>query len=378
VSSYLQSVICEEVERAKFLKNQIVFPLIYPELSGLANRCVSILDVQIISLENLSKNLENYVEKSAWRLVRAAHRKIEMTEQWGIPPLYLQTKEIGLLNKLIFDICKEINLPLEHPSVACFSTQYYYTATFVDVIFLPLSESAFLLHLPDIYHEMGHYVSKNKNQTKLQMIGNAYLEVCDIVTEYFVDYLLKKQRERGPEATLLKIQNFRFNWQKNWIEEVFCDLFAVFLVGPAYAWSHIHLVTKNNPNIYEVSLFGNQEHPSDEARMQILLIALKILGYDDECSKIKKEWNKIRNQWGEPSLEFNYAYPYELLERITHLFFKSIKSSPFKIMSSSNGEKGSVRKLLNDAWENFWNLNPKEFRQWEIEKIGELNKGYFG
>ena len=377
MSFYLRSVIHEEIERAKFLKTQIIFPVKYPELTGLASRCVNILDDQIHILKDMIEHSENYAERSAWRILRDAYRRINMTEQWGIPPLYHQSKEIGLLNKMVFDIHKEINLPLEHPSIACFSTQYYYTTPLVDVIFVPLSESAFLLHLPDIYHEIGHYVSKNKTELKLQMIGDKYAEVYDMVTEYFVETILKKHRERGPEATMLKIQNFCTNWQKNWIEEFFCDLFAIFLVGPAYAWSHIHLVTKNHPEIYGISSFNEQEHPADEARMSVMLIALRSSGFEEESVEIEEEWNRIRLYWGEPSVDFNYAYPCELLEQIIKLFYEGFRSSQLNMITKSNDESDSIRNLLNTAWKNFWKLEPEEFRAWEAKQIDGLNIKYF-
>jgi len=374
VNRFLASILNEEIERATFLKNQIKFPLSYPELAGLANRCINNFNSQINILQDIQKNPEKYSERSIWRWVRTAHRNIEMTEKYGIPPLYYQTDEIGFLNKLIFKICSEINLPLEHPSVACLSTDYYYTASFIDVIFVPLSESGFLLHLPDLYHELGHYVSNNKKEDKLKFELESYIEAYELITEYFTDVLLKLQHERGPESTILKSQNFLNNWQKNWVEEFFCDLFATFLLGPAYVWSHLYLVTKNNSNIYALSPFGNQTHPPDNARMKIILLALKSLGYDDEIKKIETEWKNIQNEWGSPPHDFSFSFPTALLENVVRIFYVGLSKSQISVYEKQEFEKDSetIRRTLNLAWANFWLYTPSDFRIWESKIINNL------
>jgi len=378
VNPFLSSLLNEEIERANFLKNKIKFPLTYPELTGLANRCLNNFDSQIELLENIRKNEEQYTERSIWRWVRSAHRTIEMTEKYGIPPLYYQTEEIGFLNNLIFKICTEVNLPLQHPSVACLSTDYYYTTAFIDVIFVPLSESGFLLHLADLYHELGHYVSTNKKEDKLKSELESYVKAYETITEYFTDFILKLQHERNPEPIILKSQNFLNNWQKNWIEEFFCDLFATFLLGPAYVWSHHYLVAKNNPNIYSISQFGNQDHPPDNARMKILLFALDCLGFHDEQKKIEKEWQIIKDDWGSPPTDFSFAFPDDLLESVAKIIYSGLTSSQVSVYTKNvfDSDSNTVRKTLNVAWQNFWLSSPSDFRSWESSTIDGLKQNF--
>lgn len=380
MNSYLISIIHECIERSEFLKTKIEFPLEYSELTGLANRCVKILNDQTYFLNNILEQKNNYSERSAWRNTRECIRIIEIIEKWGIPALYYQKKDVGFLNKITFLIHQEIKLPLEPPPVSILSTDYYYTAPIVDVIFVPLSESGFLLHLSDLYHEIGHYVSKNRSEKKLENIGSSYVKSYEEIYDYFSSTITKRSRERGPEKTVANLRNFLTNWE-NWIEEFFCDLFAVYLLGPAYAWSHLHLVTKKNLNIYHLNTFSEQTHPSDEARIQIMLNGLRLLGFDSECAKIENKWREIMQSWGEPTVEYFDAYPHDLLTKIAKLILDGMVKSGFLLATPEilkDDKSNLIRFILNEAWKKFWAMNSEEFRTWEIEKIRNLETKFFG
>ena len=380
MNKYLKSIINETIERAEYLKTKINFPLKYSELSGLANRCVKILNDQILILKKILENQDNYTERSAWRNTRYCIRIIEIIEKWGIPALYYQQKDVGILNKIVFAIHQEINLPLEPPPVSILSTDYYYTAPVVDVIFVPLSESGFLLHLSDLYHEIGHYVSKNKTEKKLEKIGKVYLDAYEEIFEKFENSIATRTRERGPEKTVLQLKNFLTNWE-NWLEEFFCDLFAVYLLGPAYVWSHLHLVTKKNLNIYYLNLLSEQTHPSDEARIQIMLDGLKLLGFDSAYGKIESKWREVMKPWREPPVAYLDAYPRDLLTKIANQILEGMKEVGFTIVSPeilTNDNSKSIRAILNDAWNKFWKIEPHEFREWELKKLKELELRFFG
>jgi len=378
VSDYLESIIFETQERADFLKTKIHLPLTYPELTGLANRCMKILDEQIYLLSELTKTLGENNERSAWRNVRNSLRIIEMVEKWGIPALYNQTEDVGLLNKIAFDIHKEINLPLEPPPVSILSTDYYYTAPLVDVIFVPLSESGFLLHLSDLYHEMGHYVSKYRNETKLEIIGKNYLQSYEEIVDYFDGLLKNRERQKGPDTTVYKIKNYLQNWKKYWLEEFFCDLFAIYLLGPAYAWSHLHLVTKNNLNIFKLHPLSKQTHPPDEARMEILLIALQLLNFEKDKIQIENKWREVTKVWKSSPAEYRDAFPKDLLQKIAEFVLSGLTQSNFSIFN--NGltiDSDLIRFTINQAWEQFWVLSPSEFREWEKQTLFEFKRQYF-
>lgn len=372
---YLKAIIIEQIDRGLYLKKLIPHPLTYSELESLAERCGNIIDKNIEYLMYLLKELEKRNEddlRDILRGFRMCKREIELVESYGIPALYYVTEEIGYLNKLIFKIHQEINLPLTPPSVACISTSYYYFHPFTNVIFMPLGESNFLLHLPDVFHEIGHEVFYNKeSELRLKKINDSYLEAVNELTNFYRELLTRKMRETGPEEIPRKIVHIHSQWKEYWIEEFFCDLFACYTLGPAYAWSHLHLAIKNTEDAYSLS----KKHPSDDSRMKMLVIGLNKLGFKEETSVLLSKWSEmpfIANI--EPVVEYQYAYPTNLMEKIANLFLKGLRETGFQVLSPNkleNLKQHSIVKLLNQAWKIFWE-NPTIFRKWEEEEIKKL------
>jgi hypothetical protein len=359
----------------------MIHPLKFPELSSLSVRCEKIIDENIQNLNYLLHELENRNNENIRDIIRGFRnctRQIELVESFGISALYHQTPGVGYLNKIIFQIHNEINLPINHPSVACISTSYYYYHPFTEVIFVPLGESEFLLHLPDVFHEIGHAVlSKKEDVLRLKTLNEKYIQIVNVITEHYRKILIEKSRESGPKEIPLIIQHIHQQWKYSWINEFLSDLFALYTLGPAFASAHLHLVTKKSKNVYEFSPKLRQEHPSDDSRMKMLITGLNFLGFTQEAKDIKSKWEAMPfvATLG-PVPEYHYAYPDELMEDIALLFLDGLRESGFQIVNPTklaNLSDQSIIKLLNDAWAFFWK-NPTEFRKWEEERIKELKK----
>jgi len=273
---------------------------------------------------------------------------------------------------LLFRIHQEIGLPLTPPGVACISTMYYFFHPFTNVIFVPVGESEFLLHLPDLFHEIGHEISCNKeNESRLKGVHGKYTLAVHKITEYYGQLLTKKRRETGPSEIPRLIMHIHSQW-KNWIEEFFSDLFALYTVGPAYAWSHLHITIKKSQNVYDFSPILPRTHPSDDGRMRMLIIGMGLVGFEDEAKTIWSKWKNMPLTTGtQPVVEYQYVYPEELMTEVASAILQGIKESGFAIVLPKRlnelNEK-SVIKLLNEAWDLFWK-EPNGFRSWEEKKI---------
>src|SRR5205809_1582248 len=268
MKNYLRSLVIEQINRALTLKKLIRFPLPYPELSGLAERCRIILDSQVGALKDLNVVLEDGEEHDVRDIVlrelRVCVRGISTVEYQGIPALYTSREpEARFLNKLVYRISEEIRLPFTAPSVCCIATDYYHTSPFTNVIFAPLSESEFLMHLSDLYHEIGHHVNENADsEAGLTVVAENYKLAFSKVTDHYSEVLKEKSRESGPPEIPVVIERIHSHW-KYWLKEFFCDLFALYTVGPPYAWSHLHLTVKIGDDIHGSNLLLPQTHPSD-------------------------------------------------------------------------------------------------------------------
>jgi hypothetical protein len=372
---YLEGIIKEQINRGLYLKTLIPYPITYGEISSLASNCSRILDENIQQLNALLESLERDDDNFdyVYRRFRNSARYLELIEYYGISALcYHKSPPMEYLNKLIFKIPQEINLPLPSPSVACISNSYYYISPFTNVIFVPIGESNFLLHLPDVFHEIGHQVLYNREtELRLEKINECYVAAVGKLTDYYREILTRKVRETGPETIAQAIIQIHSKWKNYWIDEIFSDLFACYTLGPAYVCAHLHLVTKTTDDVYTI----NQKHPSDDSRMKILLIGLRKLGFGGEADKIENQWNKMPFiSHIEPVNEYQYAYPEELLSDLAKIILKGMSDSGFSIISPntlSTLKSNSVIKLLNEAWDQFW-VNPVAFRQWEETSIKRL------
>lgn len=376
---YLEGAISEQIHRCFSLKKLIPHPLKYTELHSLADRCERMIDENInylnILLNELSGRREDDLE-DLFRGLRSCTRDIELIECYGISALYYGTPEIGYLNKLVVQIHHEINLPLTPPAVSCISTTYYYFHPLTNVIFIPVGEHDFLLHLPDLFHEIGHEVLCSiDKQPRLKILGEKYLQAVHKITEYYSQLQMRKLRETGPRLIPMIVLHIHSQWKHYWLEEFLCDLFALYTLGPAYAWSHLHVTNKKSKNVYDFSSILPRKHPSDDARMKMLISGLNLLGFQREGQEILSKWNSLPlTKSALPEAEYQYAYPKELINEIASILFEGIKASGFNVANSSrlaNLEQNSIVKLLNDAWAEFWR-QPKKFRGWEEARIQQL------
>ena len=378
MKDYLRSLIQEQINRGLCLKELIHRPLEYPVLSGLAERCKLIIDTNIEQLKFLLEELEEREEndvRDIFREIRVCARMIELIEYFGISALCYESQDIGYLNNLIFKIHKEIKLPLNPPSVACISTKYYYFHPFTNVIFVPVGESRFLLHLPDVFHEIGHEVlSEKDNELSLRKISTSYQIAIRTITSYYDRLMKKKMRETGPLAIPATIAHIHYQWKTYWINEFFCDLFALYTVGPAYAWAHFHLTTKKSEDVYEFSPILPRSHPSDDSRMKMLAIGMKKIGLGNNVSIIMSRWNEIPLVANtQPVTEYQYAYPDDLMNDVADLFLNALREAGFALVSEKTigRQDDNIVGVLNRAWTLFWE-DPQTFTKWEAQTVQKL------
>jgi hypothetical protein len=159
-------------------------------------------------------------------------------------------------------------------------------------------------------------------------------------------------------------------WFISWAVEIFCDLFALYSVGPAYAWAHYHLSVKRGTDPFETPSYLRKSHPADGARMLVLLAGLRKMGLVEECRMIKHRWEEMLNVSGHaPDAEFQRCYPNTIIEQATEWVYDGMSGMGSKIFTESTVD--GVGKLLNDSWIRFWK-NPTDYSKWEEQRIADL------
>jgi hypothetical protein len=379
MKNYLENAIKDTLQRSILLKELIQHPLPAAELSGLAQICNDKLDEIITSLEQILN--DQYFDnrdffKNFFRKYRRLHQRMSIIEGYGIPVLLNQHDFTLSLNTMLFKIHQEINLPFSAPIAACYSNDYYGTFSDLNIIYLPLAEPFFVLHLPDLFHEIGHIVIDNLTRIKrLEPLKRKYDSTLNYITDHFIHEIRKTKRRTGPVKDLTVLNSLLNQWRDYWYDEIVSDILATYTLGPAYAWSFVHLIAKEGLKKFEFVENKTYTHPCDIARLKIILVSLRVIDLNKEAEVIFAFWNDLSLMREETTPEYDMAYPDDLLEHIAISLHEGTINSNINLYSprrSKTNNHNSIISLLNLAWNIFWK-SEQDFIKWQKNSLEAWN-----
>lgn len=370
---YFRGTVPQLIERSRLLKGKI--PRTLPrDYEGLIRSC----DIELDSIICRLRNLQGVVDSGSTAILNAQLRKFRRTvtdldhiETTGIAVLIRAQADDHHANRLLYKICQEIKYPWVTPTVTTLSTGYFYIDTKLNLMFIPPAEGSFLLHLPDLYHELGHPLLTPRDNPVLDRFGNFYLQCAAAIHDYFAKKRETEVSRRGPHAFVDNFDLWEILWAKYWLMELFCDLFAVTTLGPAFAWAHLHLYMKMGGDAFALpSSTRIITHPADDARMRALLMALRQLGFVDSATSIKNQWAEaLRLSDGAQGPDYKHCYPDDLIVLVVEKAIEGVKAMECRIADSKTSDY--VHSLLNKAWNFFW-AEPESYHQWETKAVETL------
>ena len=376
IENYLAGSIGQSLERIRQLR-QIVQGQYRREYDGLRQVCLMRLDNAQAELGRLAKETVVDIALQTPRRIREFKRivqQINVVEGVGAFALSRVGPDDDFLNRLITDICSEIRYPLIPPVISQMSQDYFHIYSDFNLLCLPLIESRFLLHLPDIYHELCHpfHRMQNSNLPALEPYHAAYKASLFAMVAHFRDEIVSAERVRKPTGKHYQLELWRTSWVKYWMEELFCDLFGVLTTGPAFVWSHYHLCVERGGDPFDTPMMSMSTHPADDARMRAALAMLNESGFKEDAELIKAAWRDFIDVMEyTPPPEYRQCYPDALLSVIV----SKIKEGVQEIGTATTcpGAQAPVVALLNAAWQEFWKA-PKSYQTWEAAQLGALWK----
>ncbi|MCI0564113.1 MAG: hypothetical protein MN733_37025, partial [Nitrososphaera sp.] len=158
MNDYFQGAIRQQIERGQQLVTRIPTNL-SREFHLLAQTCRIEISKSLDELKALLDDPRMQNPLNATDRLREFKRivsRMTFFETTAIAALERSNDSDKFLNQLVEGIRKEINYPLLPPVVSSLSDQYFHIFTQLNLLRVPLSESNFLLHLPDLYHELAH------------------------------------------------------------------------------------------------------------------------------------------------------------------------------------------------------------------------------
>ena len=373
LADYFRATVPQLTERARLLKGKIPHSL-PRDYDALIRTCDFELDhiiERLDQLQSIGDVRDVALHHTRLRIFRRAVADLDHIETTGIAVLNRAHEDDHRANRLLYAICTEIRYPWITPTVATLSKGYFYIYPKLNLMFIPPAEGSFLLHLPDLYHELGHPLLTPKNHPVLDRFLNCYLKCTAKIHDYFADRRDVEESGRGPLKFLEDIDRWEILWSRYWLIEFFCDLFAAATVGPAFAWAHLHLYLKSGGHAFRVT---EGVHPSDDARMRAILGALRHIGFGAAADSVQHRWEEALGLAEErPDPDYIHCYPRELMDVVVAEAVAGVVAMGCHIAFPQSG--GRTRMLLNEAWERFWN-DPDGYHRWEAEAVkGHLEGG---
>lgn len=370
---YLDGAIAEALYKARALKAKIPgASKLLPDFEQLVMRAETEIDDTVrqllyINEEPAYRNPANIRQKVL--LYKQLVDKLSMLENVVVAALARSHNDDAYVNQLVRAICREVDYPIRRPVASCLSRTYYHIYSEYGLMCMPLLESDFLLHIADIYHELCHPLLQLDNP-KLETFQKNLGMFNAIAKRHFTDQVSHYERNTSRQDMIDMQYVWRGCWIMKWSIEFYCDLFGLYTLGPAYAWSNLHLCVKNSNDVYDVPHFEITSHPPDEARMQALFHGLNLLGYADDCRQIEAKWDEFKSTMQfTKQAEYDHAVPDLLLEQIAVSAYEAVKTLGCRL--ALPGGQGPIAAMLNEAWTVFWQ-NPADFPEWEQQTVNEF------
>ena len=371
MEGYFKGAVPQLIARAEALEMKIRsdLPVDYHSLAALCRDSLIGIRERLLTLLCDARYAEPGVQGVRLRTFRRCRKALTRLESRAIATLDRVKEEDRELNAFVRRIAREINHAPLPPVVSPLSTMYFCLDAGLGILFVPLVENRFLLHLPDVYHELGHQCFVKGSSPRLRPVAQA-LQASHLAWMQYCDEERRRlRRSRGPKAREAGMELAQ-RCVPGWVVELYCDLFAVFTAGPAYAWSHLHLSALYGGSPYAVPVRESTTHPADEARMRVVLAGLRAIGFDDEAGEIEVRWSDLKVAGGfVVAPEFAAFYPAGVLDGMVGTALDGFDAAG--VRGYRDAPADSVARVLNQAWTRFWST-PADFVDWEQRAVEQL------
>ncbi|MGD1041504.1 MAG: hypothetical protein ABR913_00405 [Sedimentisphaerales bacterium] len=220
----------------------------------------------------------------SWEMLHAFINPVIAADTLKVPhPLISFISEhIGSLNvvkdaKIVIELTPEMNYH-QHPLTKLRKVltnpplnKYYKKEPRLGFLGLPCSQSKSLFMNCQLYHEVGHFIAEETGVFSTEWLDS-------------IDSQLKGDISNSGWAA---------NTVQTWMGELFADIIAVRLIGPAYTFAYIEQpkLLENLPE-KQILTFGI-DHPADSLRLREQLDILKEDEWDKSQISSLKQWEEL-------------------------------------------------------------------------------------
>lgn len=218
---YFSGSVSQLIERARLLRAKVPrdLPRDYDTLAQCCREKLNELLVQLRSLLERPMYREDRYQPERLRLFKRVVADLDILETVGIAALDRAKDDDHKLNDFLERVAREIRYPLVTPVVTTLSQEYFHVMTDLNLLCVPLTEGRFLLHLPDLYHELAHPLLIEQDDPLVEPIQIALFCAIRSALEHISAELAKEDRRRGPEQPRFMLGRWEIAWVKYWMVE---------------------------------------------------------------------------------------------------------------------------------------------------------------
>ena len=241
------------------------------------------------------------------------------------------------------------------------------------LIIAPPSPGTSLLELPGLYHELGHDVFQK------------FREIVSALSKAVSSHFNALRQKSGPidpgrKAERDKQINEALQyWDKDRLNEIFCDIFGTFACGAAHYVSCIDMGLRSGENPYCVDL--GDEHPPLSARVYVCYKALTPAQQNEQTVVLARQAWENHTKAHTSDYDFKLICAEQLLDSIVEVASRSIKellpnAKRYEVQVPNGKELEQIPE--NTALEDILNraamilmTRPEQYADWE-KKVFEV------
>lgn len=279
-------------------------------------------------------------------------------EHFDLPVILRWGEDDRQITAMCWALLDQVGWMFPRPYVSAFSNDYYWALPPRSIIGVPANEHERLLGVGDLAHELGHLAVASRENV---LVRDTLERVSDYVKA-------AAARSADPGGSMDFFVEMSLSWRE-WIQEFLCDAFATYLTGPAYAFQHLRLCCMREllPGVFEIP-YG-RDHPADDARMQVVLHVLRMLGLEQQAASIGERWQEMVDMVGAtPSSEYSHIYAEELLEVTARNVDTGCRELGLRAYDPTISQACDVPRLANEAWRALLE-QPESYAAWESKAM---------
>jgi hypothetical protein len=219
-----------------------------------------------------------------------------------------------------------------------------------DLVFveLPYSQGPSFFTNLTIYHELGHFVFEKMSDPNTP--DPAFSKLASVMDVSFNTKL-------GEHIKTPSTRTWARDVLKNWAREIFCDLFAIRFLGPAFSFALIDVLSLLGLMREGTEITFDDEHPAPALRFREQIEQLKRDGWWDTISSLSSDHILlVETLASKPTSDYEFVYRHEtipgfveaFLEIVPHLYplVEAITPDPQQIAQDFRNRREDIEKCL--------------------------------